>query len=164
MEGDQTSLKDYYFGFLDKDEEVSKDPELRECMTGFSKTFSAFYNSELKNVSLALAAETEIISTKDAIPAGGMGAITARLEEKIRASGKGEIKLEEPVSKIVWCDAGDGMVTVTSKSGATKAESVIVTVPIGVLKKETTLFEPPLPQDKVIYRVIFNFCPVMINV
>ena len=52
-------------------------------------------------------------------------------------------------------DAGDGMVTVTSKSGATKAESVIVTVPIGVLKKETTLFEPPLPQDKVIYLYLY---------
>ena len=104
MEGDQTSLKDYYFGFLDKDEEVSKDPELRECMTGFSKTFSAFYNSELKNVSLALAAETEIISTKDAIPAGGMGAIIARLEEKILASGKGEIKLNHAVDKIEYGD------------------------------------------------------------
>ena len=69
------------------------------------------------------------------------------LERRILSSGKGEIQLEEVVTGVDW--AGDTVI-LSSSSGETEADHVILTLPIGVLQSgHRQLFSPGLPQDKV---------------
>ncbi|KAJ2950553.1 hypothetical protein O0L34_g8797 [Tuta absoluta] len=62
-----------------------------------------------------------------------------------------DIKLNTEVTKIEWPQDADGKVTVTTKDGTVyKADNVIVTVSLGVLKeRHQELFLPSLPTDKV---------------
>ena len=76
-----------------------------------------------------------------------MVSVISALERRILSSGVGEIQLEEVVSQVDW--AGD-TVTVTSSSGETEADHVIITLPIGVLQSHhSQIFSPGLPEDKV---------------
>jgi monoamine oxidase len=56
-----------------------------------------------------------------------------------------EIRLNEPVSRIAYDDAG---VTVTTPSGDLHGSHTIVTVSLGVLKAGNIVFDPPLPASK----------------
>ncbi|XP_059050315.1 uncharacterized protein LOC131845290 isoform X2 [Achroia grisella] len=62
-----------------------------------------------------------------------------------------EIKLSTEVTNITWSPDPEAKVTVSCKDGAAyTADSVIVTLSLGVLKeRHTSLFAPPLPIDKV---------------
>ncbi|XP_039762965.1 spermine oxidase-like isoform X2 [Pararge aegeria] len=62
-----------------------------------------------------------------------------------------EIKLNKEVTQIKWPKDSTGKVEVVCKDGAVyTADNVIVTVSLGVLKERyTTLFSPPLPEEKV---------------
>ncbi|CAG4938668.1 unnamed protein product [Parnassius apollo] len=62
-----------------------------------------------------------------------------------------DIKLNSEVTKIVWPQQPSTPVEVTCKDGKVyKANNVIVTIPVGVLKeRHTSLFTPPLPSEKV---------------
>ncbi|CAK1592509.1 unnamed protein product [Parnassius mnemosyne] len=62
-----------------------------------------------------------------------------------------DIKLNTEVTKIVWPQQPSTPVEVTCKDGKVyKANNVIVTVSVGVLKeRHMTLFTPPLPREKV---------------
>ncbi|KAI5636663.1 flavin containing amine oxidoreductase domain-containing protein [Phthorimaea operculella] len=62
-----------------------------------------------------------------------------------------DIKLNTEVTKIKWPQEADGVVTVTTNDGSIyKAENVIVTVSVGVLKeRHQDMFSPSLPQQKV---------------
>ncbi|KAI5636665.1 flavin containing amine oxidoreductase domain-containing protein [Phthorimaea operculella] len=78
-------------------------------------------------------------------------------------------KLNTEVTKIEWPQEANGKVSVTTKDGTIfRAENVIVTVSLGVLKeRHQNLFSPSLPQDKVtaidklqmgvIGKIIFSF-------
>lgn len=57
-----------------------------------------------------------------------------------------DIRLSEPVSRI---EHGDASVTVHAASGPIVASHVVVTVPLGVLKAGSIVFEPSLPADKL---------------
>ncbi|CAH2064961.1 unnamed protein product, partial [Iphiclides podalirius] len=63
-----------------------------------------------------------------------------------------DIKLNAEVSKIAWPQRPSELVQVTCADGQTyKANNVIVTVSVGVLKdRHRSLFEPPLPEAKVL--------------
>ena len=90
---------------------------------------------------------SEVIPGGDAILPGGMVSVIRALERRIASSGLGEIQLEEVVSQVDW--SGD-ILTVTSSSGQTQADHVILTLPIGVLKSQHgQMFSPGLPEDKV---------------
>ena len=90
---------------------------------------------------------SEVIPGGDAILPGGMVSVIRALERRIVDSGAGEIQLEEVVSQVDW--SGE-TVTVTSSSGITEADHVIVTLPIGVLQSQhRQIFSPGLPEDKV---------------
>ncbi|KAJ2950551.1 hypothetical protein O0L34_g8797 [Tuta absoluta] len=79
------------------------------------------------------------------------------------------IKLNNEVTKIEWPQEASGKVSVTTKDGTVfRAENVIVTVSLGVLKeRHQNLFLPSLPQYKVtaieklqmgvIGKIIFSF-------
>ncbi|XP_034838763.1 spermine oxidase-like [Maniola hyperantus] len=62
-----------------------------------------------------------------------------------------EIKLNTEVTQIKWPKDSTGKVEVVCKDGAVyTADNVIVTVSLGVLKERySTLFSPPLPEEKV---------------
>ncbi|XP_045783117.1 spermine oxidase-like [Maniola jurtina] len=62
-----------------------------------------------------------------------------------------EIKLNTEVTQIKWPKDSTGKVEVVCKDGTVyTADNVIVTVSLGVLKERySTLFSPPLPEDKV---------------
>ncbi|KAI5636664.1 flavin containing amine oxidoreductase domain-containing protein [Phthorimaea operculella] len=62
-----------------------------------------------------------------------------------------DIKLNQEVTKIEWPQEEKEKVSVTTKDGTVyKAENVIVTLSLGVLKeRHQNLFNPPLPQDKI---------------
>ncbi|HNO25777.1 MAG TPA: FAD-dependent oxidoreductase [Leptospiraceae bacterium] len=56
-----------------------------------------------------------------------------------------DIRLENIVNKISYNDDG---VTVKTDKDSYSAESAVITVPLGVLKKGRIQFDPPLPKDK----------------
>ena len=69
---------------------------------------------------------------------------------------KSSIRLNERVEHIDWSSSSDGLVTVKSfntqeqKHRIYKADCVVITIPLGVLKKShSNLFSPSLPQNKV---------------
>lgn len=56
-----------------------------------------------------------------------------------------DIRLDAEVTRIAYDDAG---VTVETAQEVLRADRVIVTVPLGVLKADVIVFDPPLPQAK----------------
>ena len=90
---------------------------------------------------------SEVIPGGDAILPRGMVSVIQALERRILISGTGQIQLEEVVSEVDW--SGDPVV-VTSSSGDSLADHVILTLPIGVLQSQhRQIFTPALPEDKV---------------
>ena len=69
---------------------------------------------------------------------------TKSLADAIRADLAGEVRLSAPVRSVAQDAAG---VTVAFDGGTARAERVLVTVPIGVLKD--IAWEPALPDDKL---------------
>jgi monoamine oxidase len=70
---------------------------------------------------------------------GGIGAFVIR-----RLTGGLDIRLNTPVTRIMWSEAG-GRVTVETSTGSIRANSCIVTVSTGVLASGALTFDPPLP-------------------
>lgn len=69
---------------------------------------------------------------------------------------KGLIKLNESVEKISWQSNGSNEVTINAYNTVEqtykvyRAANVCVTIPLGLLKKNhSTLFNPPLPNNKI---------------
>ena len=89
---------------------------------------------------------SEVIPGGDAILPRGMVSVIQALERRILTSGTGQIQLEEVVSEVDW--SGDPVV-VTSTSGDSLTDHVILTLPIGVLQSQhRQIFTPALPEDK----------------
>ncbi len=76
----------------------------------------------------------------DVLVIGGYGGLATSASDGL------DVLLERPVARIEWSDEG---VTVVDADGeAMKADRVVVTIPLGVLKTGAVAFEPPLPEDK----------------
>ncbi len=88
----------------------------------------------------AIALNPDYHNEPDCVIAGGYRQLIDRL-----AAGL-DIRLNETVETIRYCNTGVEIVTATAVHSAT---SVIVTVPIGVLKAQTIVFDPPLPARKL---------------
>jgi len=78
------------------------------------------------------------------------------IEHLVAFLNKNSIRLNERVEHIDWSSSSDGLVTLKSfntlekKYKIYKADCVVVTIPLGVLKKtHSNLFSPSLPQNKV---------------
>ncbi|MEM8862358.1 MAG: NAD(P)/FAD-dependent oxidoreductase, partial [Chloroflexota bacterium] len=76
---------------------------------------------------------------EDVIFPEGYGSIPEYLAERL------DIQLNQTVTKISYSSAG---VTVETEGGSFTADRVIVTLPLGILKKEAVAFDPPLPAEK----------------
>ncbi len=72
---------------------------------------------------------------------GGLGALIARRLAPLA----GPVRLNAPVSRIAWNDAG---VTAATPSGPLTARACIVTVSTGVLASGRIVFDPPLPDPQ----------------
>ena len=80
----------------------------------------------------------------------GYSKVTDKLVTMITAFPNCQIKLNEKVTKIkTVVDASAGYVsTVTTNGGTHLAPRIVVTLPLGVLKANTIVFDPALPTDK----------------
>jgi hypothetical protein len=76
----------------------------------------------------------------DSVLAAGYGALAARLAEQL------DVRLSCPVTRIDTSDADRGVVVTPTESF--EAATVVVTVPLGVLKSGSIQFVPPLPENK----------------
>ncbi|MGO4706781.1 flavin monoamine oxidase family protein [Microvirga sp. 2MCAF38] len=80
----------------------------------------------------------QLWSGDDYIPVGGYGALVERYAADI------PVHLETTVKHLRW---GEGRVEAETSRGLLRAQTAIVTVPIGVLQAGTLRFTPSLPSD-----------------
>ncbi|HSH04562.1 MAG TPA: FAD-dependent oxidoreductase [Anaerolineae bacterium] len=138
--------------FYDEDyslaEAVAEYLEEEELTATDKRYINYFLNSVVEH---EFAADVSELSTQtldggdafggdDIIFKEGYGVLIDYLAEGLR------IQLNQIVHTIAY-DEDDGVTVVTDK-GEFEADYVIVTVPLGVLKKEKIKFQPPLPTDK----------------
>lgn len=92
--------------------------------------------SHPNSISATGAAEYQLHAGGNVILTGGYRALIDHLAEDL------EISLEEPVLAV---EHGPGGVVVSTSHRSIRADHVVVTVPIGVLKRRLIVFDPPLP-------------------
>lgn len=84
----------------------------------------------------------DVYGLGDSIIAGGHQQIAEKLAQGL------SITLNCPVHEVRYLDRQSSAVLVLTQSGEFKADAVIVTVPLGVLKSESIIFNPALPLAK----------------
>ena len=82
---------------------------------------------------------TMIDEKADLVAPGGMAQVVDKLAEGL------EVRLSTPVSLVEWTSQG---CWVTAGSEKLEADQVVITLPVGVLQKETVKFQPALPAWK----------------
>ncbi len=95
--------------------------------------------ADIDQINLGAYMDQEEYTGKDVIFPKGYENILSVLE------GNYTIKKSEKVTMVSYSPNG---VKITSTSGESGFDAVIVTLPLGVLKKNTVIFKPPLPKDK----------------
>lgn len=123
--------------------ETLSDTERRIVAWATAWAIEASEADDLKHLSLrGQFAEDEPDSFKGAslLFPDGYGQIPVRLAKGL------DIKLEHVVTRITYDNKG---VTVTTDQGTFQANRVIITLPLGVLKKGAIKFEPALPETKL---------------
>ncbi len=81
--------------------------------------------------------DDDVIFGDEVVFPDGFDQLAAHLAEGL------DVRLEHVVTRIAWAHGG---VTVNSDRGTFTAARAVVTVPIGVLKSDDLVFEPPLPE------------------
>jgi monoamine oxidase len=140
-------------------EELSRDVSLRKTFTGAEKKlgwstdelaqldFKAHteieheFGASLEELSAQYWDEGEELPGGDVIVPGGLGAI---VEPWAREQ---DIRFGQAVERVSY--DRDGVRVKTSQGLEMKAKKLIVTVPLGILKKGTIVFDPPLPKEKL---------------
>jgi len=97
------------------------------------------YGADTKDLSLWWWDADEVFSGEDVIFPQGYNQITDGLARGL------DIRLETVVKTVSY---GDDGVEVETSAGVFEADQAIVTFPLGVLKKGSVRFEPPLPKSK----------------
>ncbi len=105
----------------------------------FLSTYLTFDTGDLNNLSSLLYNEGEEFSGVEKIATNGYDTIATFLANGLN------IQLNQRVSKIDYTDA---KIKITHNGNVSEADSVIVTVPLGVLKANRIQFTPALPIDK----------------
>jgi monoamine oxidase len=138
---------------------LSRDVSLRETFTGAEKKlgwspeelaqldFKAHteieheFAASLEELSAQYWDEGEELSGGDLIVPGGLGAV---VEPWSRGQ---DIRFGQAVERVSY--DRDGVRVKTSQGLEIRAKKLIVTVPLGILKKGTIIFDPPLPKEKM---------------
>ena len=118
--------------------------QLRELDYAINTTIEHEYAADVTNLSLyywdqAWDQDSEI-DGKDVLFPGGYSQIIDLVAQNL------DIKLNQIVKKITYNNQG---VVVTTNQGNFSADKVIITLPLGVLKKGSVEFSPQLPEPKV---------------
>ena len=140
-------------------EELSQDVSLRKTFTGAETklgwtpeeltrlNFKAHteieheFAASLEELSAQYWNEGEELSGGDVIVPGGLGAI---VEPWARGQ---DIRFGQAVEQVSY--DRDGVRVKTSKGLEIRAKKLILTVPLGILKKGKIVFDPPLPKEKL---------------
>lgn len=80
--------------------------------------------------------EEETVHGEEVVFPDGYGRLTEHLADGL------DVRLGHPVERVLW---GEDGVTVLTAEGLFTADRVVVTVPVGVLRSEDFVLEPPLP-------------------
>jgi monoamine oxidase len=110
--------------------------ELNYCISNF---IEHYYGGDISELSLFYWDKEERFEGDDVVFINGYDQIIQPLAEGL------DIRLNQIVKKVEYGNQG---VTVTSNNGIFQSDKVIITLPLGVLKKNTVKFYPPLPQWK----------------
>jgi len=139
--------------------ELSRDVALRECFTKAEKKlgwspaevarldFRAHteieheFGASLEELSAQYWDEGEELPGGDAVVPGGVGSI---VEPWARGQ---DIRFGQVVERVQY--DRDGVRVKTAQGLELAAKKLIVTVPLGILKKGTMVFDPPLPKEKM---------------
>ena len=139
-------------------EEFSRDVSLRETFTGAEKklgwsseelaslNFRAHteieheFAASLEELSAQYWDEGEELSGGDVIVPAGLGGV---VEPWARGQ---DIRFGQTVERVGY--DRDGVRVKTAQGLEIRAKKLIVTVPLGILKKGTIVFDPPLPEEK----------------
>lgn len=140
-------------------EELSRDVSLRETFTGAEKksgwppkelaslNFRAHteieheFAASLEELSAQHWDEGEELSGGDVIVPAGLGGV---VEPWARGQ---DIRFGQTVERVGY--DGDGVRVKTAQGLEIRAKKLILTVPLGILKKGTIVFDPPLPKEKI---------------
>jgi len=140
-------------------EELSRDVSLRETFTGAEKklgwapkelaslNFRAHteieheFAASLEELSAQYWDEGEELSGGDVIVPAGLGGV---VEPWARGQ---DIRFGQTVERVGY--DGDGVRVKTAQGLEIRAKKLILTVPLGILKKGTIVFDPPLPKEKM---------------
>lgn len=104
-----------------------------------NSTYEQEYSGSTQNLSAQTVDDNEEFKGADVLFPKGYEQIPQYLSQGL------DIRLSQAVSKVAYTDAG---VQVTTSSQVYKADYAIITVPLGVLKRKTIQFTPPLPAAK----------------
>ena len=139
-------------------EELSRDVSLRETFTGAERklgwlpkelaslNFRALteieheFAASLEELSAQYWDEGEELSGGDVIVPAGLGGV---VEPWARGQ---DIRFGQTVEKVGY--DRDGVRVKTAQGLEIRAKKLILTVPLGILKKGTIVFDPPLPEEK----------------
>ena len=140
-------------------EELSRDVSLRETFTGAEKklgwaakelaslNFRAHteieheFAASLEELSAQYWDEGKELSGGDVIVPAGLGGV---VEPWARGQ---DIRFGQTVERVGY--DGDGVRVKTAQGLEIRAKKLILTVPLGILKKGTIVFDPPLPKEKM---------------
>lgn len=98
------------------------------------------YGNSLEGLSAYYWDESDEFDGVDVVFPNGYGEVFAKLAEGL------DIRLNQVVTEIKY--TADADVTLITANERFSADKVILTVPLGVLKRDTIAFSPPLPQNK----------------
>ena len=113
--------------------------EQRQAAFAWNIQLEQEFAADISTLSAHYIEESSVFGGEDVLFPQGYDALVNHL-----ATGL-DIRLNQPVSKIVYGDTG---VTVSTDTDRFEADRAIVTLPIGVLKQGDVAFEPALPEKK----------------
>lgn len=103
----------------------------------FLSTYLTFDTGDLDQLSSTLYDEGEEFGGEEEVMSDGYDHIPALLAEGL------DVRLNQPVLRV---EQGDNDVVVHTTAGTLTATNVVVAVPLGVLKANAIVFQPPLPE------------------
>ncbi|KAG0049281.1 hypothetical protein BGZ83_005891 [Gryganskiella cystojenkinii] len=145
---EELSFKQWLMDYLDKKQ--SHDPEAEDYMDEETKLavpgLSMYWADEnaipLDRASMKYLDAEKIFDGDHSLVTNGYDRVIKALTQDIKGVN---VLLEHVVEKIEY---NDSHVKVTTNQGHFFADSVLVTLPLGVLKSQSVLFSPPLPPTK----------------
>ena len=149
------SLKEYFWSVVVQKMENMKELSSSEksdylhCMNGLEHAMAEYCCDDLAQCNASLYYEGRELPGGDVIVPAGLKTILDKLLFDARKNTNFELKLNSEVRNIDWRQ--DGVVNVTIAEGEVmRSRHVIVTIPLGVLKKHhPTLFTPGLEEDQI---------------